>query len=449
MSRLQSLFSIKVSAVVLMTPLLMEGNSGGPPVRRSGAPNEQTCAAVGCHTGTGNPFNTGIEMNFGAGGATYTPGGARVTFTMTLPTASIYGFQMSARVASDAANLQAGTFTPATGQAVLCADGGERPASGCRAATPIEYLQHNDSALRSNAVTIQWTPPATNVGNVTIYVAANSANGNGQPSGDRIMVQNFTLTPAAGTSNAPAIRADRPVLQAFSGSTGISPGTWVEIYGTNLSTATREWAGTDFTGSKAPTSLEGVRVKVAGKDAFIRYVSPTQVNVQVPDDIGAGNGIQVELTNAAGSNSTTVSAAAVSPALLTTPTFNVSGRQYVAALFPDFTTFVGREGLIAGVPFRPAKPGETIIIYAVGCGATNPASPAGEIVPAARTLASPITVRFGQTAATTAQAFLAPQAIGLCQFNVTVPNVAAGDIALDATVNGVATGQTLFTTIGN
>src|SRR5262249_8785234 len=151
------------------------------------------------------------------------------------------------------------------------------------------------------------------------------------------------------------------------------------IYGTNLSSATREWAGTDFTGTKAPTSLEGVRVKIAGKDAFVRYVSPTQVNVQAPDDIGTGNGIAVELTNSAGTSNTTVTAAVVSPALLTTPSFLVGGRQYVAALFTDFQTFVGRANLIAGVPFRPAKAGDTIVVYAVGCGATSPASPAGEI----------------------------------------------------------------------
>ena len=176
------------------------------------------------------------------------------------------------------------------------------------------------------------------------------------------------------------------------------------------------------------------------------YISPGQINVQAPDDIGTGNAIAVEVTNANGTGSTTVTAAKTSPALLTTSLFLVGGKQFAAALFPDFTTFVGRANLIAGVPFRPAKPGDTIILFAVGCGATNPASPAGEIAPAARPVAAPITVRFGETAAT-AQAFVA--GIGLCQFNITVPNVAAGDIAIEATVDGVAAGQNLFTTIGN
>ena len=446
MLRSQNFFISKLGLALVMTPLLVQGNSGGPPSGKTGAPGDTTCANLGCHTGTGNPFMTGIELNFGAGGANYTPGGARQTWTLSGPSATVYGFQMTARLASDERLTAAGTFTPITGQAVLCGDGGERPAAGCRASTPIEYLQHDGSPFRSLPITIQWTPPATNLGDVRIFVALNSANGNGSNTGDRITIANFTLKPAGGTSTGPAIRADQPVLQAFSDKAAVSPGTWLQIFGSNFTTVTREWAGADFTGTKAPTSLDGVRVKVAGKDAFVRFISPGQINVQAPDDIGTGDGVAVDVTNATGTSTTRVTASKVSPALLTTPSFLVGGRQYVAALFPDNVTFVGRAGLIAGVPFRPAKPGDTIIIYAVGCGATTPASPAGEIAPAPRPLATPITVRFGATSAT-AQAFVG--GVGLCQFNVTVPNVAVGDIAIDATVDGVANGQSLFTTIGN
>lgn len=439
----------KIGAVVVMTPLCLLGNAGGPPTGNAGSPEGGNlgCARAGCHTGAGNPFNEGIQINFGAQGTNYAPG-VKQTWTVTAPTATVYGFQVTARLASDERAAQAGTFTPGASMEVLCQSGSVRAAAGtCPAATPIEFLQHT-SPLRSNSIQIEWTPPTSDRGDVRIFIAVNSANGNGSNAGDRITIQNFTLKAAAGGGGStPAIRADQPVLQSFSGRAGISPGTWMEIYGTNLATTTREWAGGDFTGNKAPTALDGVRVKVAGKDAFVRYISPTQINVQAPDDIGTGDGIAVEVTNAAGTATSRTSAAAQTPALLTTPNFLVGGRQYVAALYDDFRTYVGREGLIAGVPFRPAKPGDTIIIYAVGCGATTPASPAGEIVAAARPLAAPVVVRFGQTTAT-AQAFLAPQAIGLCQFNVTVPNVPAGDIAIDATVGGTANGQNLFITIG-
>ena len=57
-------------------------------------------------------------------------------------------------------------------------------------------------------------------------------------------------------------------------------------------------------------------------------------------------------------------------------TYLVNGKQYLAAVYPDLQTFVGPENLIPGVTFRPAKSGDTIIAFAVGCGPSTPASPA-------------------------------------------------------------------------
>ena len=54
---------------------------------------------------------------------------------------------------------------------------------------------------------------------------------------------------------------------------------YVELYGSNLSTTTRTWAGSDFNGPNAPTTLDGVSVKVNGKTAFVYYISPSQINI--------------------------------------------------------------------------------------------------------------------------------------------------------------------------
>jgi uncharacterized protein (TIGR03437 family) len=187
-------------------------------------------------------------------------------------------------------------------------------------------------------------------------------------------------------------------------------------------------------------------VNINGRPAFVAYVSPSQVNVQAPDDDSVGDVTVQVITPSGESNVVTLKKTKVSPACLTTPSFNVGGKQYMAALHTDFRTFVGRENLIAGVPFRPAKPGDTIILYAVGCGPSNPPSPAGQFFAEARELALPYQVRFGETVAE-AKGFLAAGAVGLCQFNVTVPDAADGDIRMNVTVDGTPTGQTLFTTI--
>jgi uncharacterized protein (TIGR03437 family) len=101
---------------------------------------------------------------------------------------------------------------------------------------------------------------------------------------------------------------------------------------------------------------------------------------------------------------------------------------------------------VAGVTTRPVKPGDTILINATGCGPTDPASPAGRSLDEDRPLASAFEVRFGETVAE-AQAYMAAKKVGVCQFKVTVPDVADGDVRIDAAVDGVGTGQTLYTTV--
>jgi uncharacterized protein (TIGR03437 family) len=442
MTRNSKILAGKIASI-LSVPVILIGYAGGPDPRKTGAPGDSLCTEAGCHVGS--PAGNSVEVQFPSG-MTYTPGVTqRLKVVVNDATGRLFGFQLTARPASNERNGQAGTFTPSDARTqVLCEIGSPKPASGCQASAPLEFIEHR-TASSSNTFEFDWTPPATDVGNVRIWVAANAANGNQQNTGDRIHTANYTLTPAAAPSR-PTIRSDQPVLQAFSGMAGLSAGTWVEIYGTNLSSATREWAGSDFQQNRAPTQLEGVRVNINGRAAFVRYVSPTQVNVQAPDDDSVGP-VNVEVINSNGtSNAVSVQKTRVSPALLTTPLFNVGGKQYLAALHADNQTFVGRENLIQGVAFRPARPGDIIIVYAVGCGPTNPASPAGQFFNEARALSSPFQIRFGETVAQ-AVGNLAAGAVGLCQFNVTVPNVADGDVQVNATVDGTATGQTLFTTV--
>ena len=128
--------------------------------------------------------------------------------------------------------------------------------------------------------------------------------------------------------------------------------------------------------------------------------------------------------------------------------FKVGGRQYLAAQFPD-GTFVGREGLIPGVSFRPAKPGDVLLVYGVGFGDVTPTITPGVIVGQQNTLASPISIQFGSTPASLAYKGLSPGYIGLYQFNIVVPNIGNGDAQISVILNGVALPQTLYLTIQN
>jgi uncharacterized protein (TIGR03437 family) len=248
----------------------------------------------------------------------------------------------------------------------------------------------------------------------------------------------------------PRIRDTQPVLQVFDNSARISAGTWVQIFGSNLSATTRSWEARDFQGGGAPLSLDGVSVRINSSLAPISYISPGQINVQAPDSVVAGATVTLEVINGnATSNRIALDGRAASPALLTTPAFLIGGKQYLAALQTDLAAFVGKPNLIAGGYFRPARPGDTIILYAVGCGPTNPATPSGQVVTALNPLALPVEVTFGTTKAV-ARGYLEPSSVGLCRIDVTVPDVqgdAAGDIAINLSVGGTATGQRLFTNI--
>jgi uncharacterized protein (TIGR03437 family) len=138
----------------------------------------------------------------------------------------------------------------------------------------------------------------------------------------------------------------------------------------------------------------------------------------------------------------------VEPGLLAPAVFNLPAGQYVAAVFPDGVTFVLPP--FAGVPTARAKPGDTIIIYGVGFGQVTPDSPAGQIVSQSNQLKATFQAFFAGTPATVAFSGLTGGYLGLYQFNVVVPNVAASDsVPFTYSLNGVSGPQKLVIAVQN
>lgn len=471
-------------------PVLLWAYEYGPNPGYSGVPNENggssgaTCATSGCHTGTANdPNNKGSVVVTFPNGLTYAPGVTQqlsVTISDPAPTQKAAGFQLTARVASSPSTM-AGTFAVVDNfTQVICSETNLQIFSylnmngqNCGSKAPLQYIEHTGAGEGSevyspgtggynNSIThglpytynFTWTPPSTNVGNITIYVAANAGVGN-PPSqtGDHIYSTKYTLTPpAAGT--APAITSGGIVsASAFGGFSAATAGSWIEIYGTNLGPSTPyTWQGSDFNGNNAPTSLQGVTVTVNGTNAFIDYVSSTQVNAQVPGGVGTGPATVILTYNNQPSSPYSLTLNALEPGLLTTSQFNIGGKQYVAALHSDNTFVAPTTAPSLGTP---AKPGETIIIYGVGFGPSAPSggsaiSP-GVIVSAGNTLTNPMQMSIGGTAATLQYYGLAPNYVGLYQFNVVVPTSLTTNDALPLTfsVGGNTGNQTLYTAVHN
>ncbi|MCU1257845.1 MAG: repeat containing protein [Bryobacterales bacterium] len=263
--------------------------------------------------------------------------------------------------------------------------------------------------------------------------------------------QNNVIRQLTAVSGLPGI-ADGGVVSAaaFGGSTSVAPGGWIEIYGSLLAVNTRGWAGADFSGVSAPTSLDGTSVTIGGVPAYVDYISPAQVNAQVPFNVGTGPQ-SVSVTTPVGTTAMyTVNVNATQPGLDAPPAFNLGGKQYVVALFSDGATYVLPPGFISGVTSRQAKPGDTITFYGVGFGPVTPNIPAGQTVQQINALVAPVQISFAQVPATLSYAGLAPGAIGLYQFNLVVPNIADSDsVPLTFAQAGATFTQTLYTAVHN
>ena len=216
---------------------------------------------------------------------------------------------------------------------------------------------------------------------------------------------------------------------------GLVPGSWAQVKGTDLSSATRIWQGSDFAGlgNNLPTNLSGVKVMVNYIPAPVYYISPGQISFQVPSGVSGNAQVQV-INNGALSNTLTAAASDSSPGVF--PVIE-NGVNYPAGVFPD-GEYVG-DPSIAG--FRNAKPGDVIQLYATGLAV----SPAG-VIPSQQTL-NGVTVTIGGTVIPADFAGLV--AAGEFQINFTIPqsfaSQPAGSYPISIQAAGVSSPITINT----
>jgi uncharacterized protein (TIGR03437 family) len=217
------------------------------------------------------------------------------------------------------------------------------------------------------------------------------------------------------------------VVNTAGGNPIIAPNTWIEIHGANLAPATMDWSGWNFANG-LPTSLDGVSVTVDNKPAVISYISPTQINVLAPLDTAVGP-VPVQVTTAAG-ESTPVAPTEepTSPGFLVIDTAG-----HVAARHMDYSLLGDVSLSIPGYPFTPARPGETVLLYATGFGQTNP--PIVDQTSTTGSLPALPAITIGGLPAFVMYAGVS--APGLYQLNVAIPLAAPdGDLTLSAIYNG-------------
>ncbi|HLK48521.1 MAG TPA: choice-of-anchor V domain-containing protein [Bryobacteraceae bacterium] len=457
MQRQRKILWGKAAAVLGAIPLLIWAHEYGPDAGYSNVPGELgTCAQSGCHLGTANnPANQGSVAVTFPNGQTYTPGVTQhLTVTISDPatTQKAWGFQLTARN-SGSAQTEAGTFASNDANTlIMCApanlsterevDYSATQPQVCPSNMPLQYIEHSLTGYNSTkgpssgTYQFDWTPPATAVGNIIIYVAGNAANGDLTTSGDHIYTKTYTLTPSTGGGGPlPAITA---VFNAAGYQTGIFPGSFISIQGSNLSPLPyADWSNS-ITNGKLPASLSGVSVMIAGKPAYIYQMIPGQINAQAPD-VGYGS-MQVTVTTPSGTSAPfTVNSQEFAPAFWQWP------NNQPVATHPDFS-IAAKNGTFTGTTTVAAKPGEIITLWGTGFGPVTPAVPAGQLPgsSAGSPTANKVTVTLNNAQITVIGAALSPYPADY-QVAIQIPaSLANGDYPLVATVNGVSSPTMTF-----
>jgi uncharacterized protein (TIGR03437 family) len=203
---------------------------------------------------------------------------------------------------------------------------------------------------------------------------------------------------------------DHVAPAAASGASGNAPGSYMGIYGTALSDATQVESTLSL-----PVALSDVSVSFDGGGlslpGHIHFVSPGQVNVQIPWEFQGQSSVQIKVT--------------------------VSTYLYSDVFTVPLTTY--SPGVFAVVP-STAKRGDAVVIYANGLGPVSNQPASGEPSPSqplAQTSANP-TVTIGGAPAQVLFSGLVPGSIGLYQINAVVPaGASTGSQPLVVSENGV------------
>ncbi len=408
------------------------GRSAGPPVGHTGAPVDGGQNCTMCHRT--------FPVNSGAGRITisttpYTPGVKQnITVTVEDPDARRWGFQLTARLHSDESK-QAGTFTVTDSVRVKCLpDDRDAPCNGDR-----EFASHTSASTRPGTPgpavwTVEWAPPATDVGEVIFYMAGNAANNNNTNTGDHIYTNVAIVRPVCSLTAKPTISG---ISDAASYRTSISPNALISIFGSGFAPPNNLYRAisSDLVSGRLPTQFGCIAVEIDGQRSPVFFVGQNQINAQAPIINRSGEmGVRVIL-NPGTSGEVATDEAKVQWNFYSPALFQIDATSVLiidASQNNSIVTFTA-----------PAKPGDIVVLYGTGFGYSNPVWQPGEFSNGLSPVRDPYVVMVGGAelpAANILYAGLSSAAPGLYQFNLKLPDgLADGDAPLSIRIGGYQT----------
>jgi uncharacterized protein (TIGR03437 family) len=230
--------------------------------------------------------------------------------------------------------------------------------------------------------------------------------------------------------NAVPLLSPNGTLHSFNPLVGaaLAPGTIVEIFGQNL-------ASTTATSNTVPllNTMNGSSVIIDGIEAPLYYVSPGQIDAQIPFELQSGQQYQViVLTNGALTTPQPIQLSAATPGL---------------AASPDGTLIAQHADGTLVTAASPAMGGEYLVAYLAGLGDTTVPVTSGAASPSSP-LAMPtntLTLTINGAQSPIYFAGLTPGLVGLYQMNFQVPaGLPTGSIAIVVSQNGQPSNQTIL-----
>ncbi|MBN2604119.1 MAG: hypothetical protein JXA91_08315 [Candidatus Thermoplasmatota archaeon] len=227
-------------------------------------------------------------------------------------------------------------------------------------------------------------------------------------------------------TESPKFTSDGVVSGASYSTDPISPGSISSIFG--------EYLALEIDSAEVlplPKTLGGTTVYLDDIECPLYYVSPEQINFQVPYEL-EGENVALMVIECDGISSIPVSIAiaSVNPGIFTT---NMQGTGAGCVLHNSDSSLV--------TSINPATRGEYLQIYCTGLGLVNPDVETGAAAssdPLCHTLVTPVVI-IGGVEADVLYSGLAPGFVGLYQVNVQVPETAplGEDVSLLISVVGI------------
>ncbi len=242
--------------------------------------------------------------------------------------------------------------------------------------------------------------------------------GSGSPAGTSAMIA-ITIQQSSVVGGTPSITS---LANAASFAQAFAPGALLSVFGTSLAPSVQSAGSIPL-----PATMGGVSATIDGVPAPLSYLSPTQINLQIPYETAVKASAVLRINNNGQIASRTLAIAAAGPGI-----------------------FTGQNSVV--VPNASAARGQLISLYVTGGGAVTPQLATGT-TPASSTAVSALpaptqaaSVTIGGVTAPIQFIGNSPGLVGVLQINVQVPTQAVlGSQAVVVTIGRVASASARLT----